>query len=111
MNHTPSPRPRASLHPAPYRPEEDPIDRLYRLVGLDNWHVSKELDQVFRAMVHRDPMQRPTAADVLACDWMKKADEVTEAEVVAAFERRRPVSEEAHNTMAVSCAPRLKVGV
>jgi hypothetical protein len=53
-------------------------------------------------------MQRPSAEEVLACDWMKKADEVTEAEVVAAFERRRPVSEEAHNTMSVTCAPRLK---
>ena len=83
-----------------YDKEEEPIDRLYRLVGPD-WQVSTELDQVFRAMVHRDPMQRPTAEDIMACDWMKMADEVTEAEVVAAFERRRPVSEEAHNTMAV----------
>lgn len=92
---------------APLSAAEEPIDRLYRLVG-PGWEVSKELDQVFRAVVHRDPMQRPSAQDILACDWMKKADEVTEAEVVAAFERRRPVSEEAHNTMAVTCAPRLR---
>ena len=69
---------------------------------------SPELDQLFRAMVHKDPMMRPSAEEVLACDWMKKADEVTEAEVVAAFESERPVSEEAHNTMSVTCAPRLK---
>ena len=37
-----------------------------------------------------------------------EADQVTEAEVVAAFESRRPVSEEEHNTMAVQCAPRLR---
>ena len=93
---------------APLSPDEEPIDRLYRLVGHENWKVSEDLDQGFRAMVHRDPIQRPTAQDVLDCDWMRKADEVTEAEVVAAFEQRRPVSEEAHNTMTVTCAPRLK---
>ena len=92
---------------APLSKDETPIDRLYRLIG-PGWQVSPELDQLFRAMVHKDPMMRPSAEEVLACDWMKKADEVTEAEVVAAFESRRPVSEEAHNTMSVTCAPRLK---
>ena len=92
---------------APLSTDEQPIDRLYRLIGTE-WQVSPELDQLFRAMVHKDPMQRPTASDILHCDWMKRADEVSEAEVVAAFERRRPVSEEAHNTMSVTCAPRLK---
>ena len=85
-------------HFAPLSKDEAPIDRLYRLIG-PGWRVSPELDQLFRALVHKDPMQRPSAEEALACDWMKKADEVTEAEVVAAFERRRPVSEEAHNTM------------
>ena len=59
-------------------------------------------------MVHKDPMARPSAVEILRCDWIQNANEVTEAEVVAAFERRRPVSEEAHNTMSVTCAPRLK---
>ena len=86
---------------APLSKDETPIDRLYRLIG-PGWQVSPELDQLFRAMVHKDPMMRPSAEEVLACDWMKKADEVTEAEVVAAFESRRPVSEEAHNTMSVT---------
>ena len=94
---------------APTSTREEPIDRLYRLIGGPTvWQVSPELDQLFRAMVHKDPMMRPSASDILHCDWMRRADEVTEAEVVAAFERRRPVSEEAHNTMSVSCAPRLK---
>ena len=53
-------------------------------------------------------MARPSAVEILRCDWIQNANEVTEAEVVAAFERRRPVSEEAHNTMSVTCAPRLK---
>lgn len=90
---------------------EEPIDRLYRLIGgKENagWQVSPELDQLFRAMVHKDPMARPSAVEILRCDWIQNANEVTEAEVVAAFERRRPVSEEAHNTMSVTCAPRLK---
>ena len=90
---------------------QEPIDRLYRLIGgKENagWQVSPELDQLFRAMVHKDPMARPSAVEILRCDWIQNANEVTEAEVVAAFERRRPVSEEAHNTMSVTCAPRLK---
>ena len=91
---------------APQSEAEEPIDRLFRLVP--DWKVSDELDAVFRAMVHRDPMQRPSANDLLECDWMRRAGEVTEAEVVAAFEQRRPVSEEEHNTMLVTCAPRLK---
>ena len=84
---------------------------MYRLIGgKENagWQVSPELDQLFRAMVHKDPMARPSAVEILRCDWIQNASEVTEAEVVAAFERRRPVSEEAHNTMSVTCAPRLK---
>ncbi len=84
---------------------------MYRLIsGKENagWQVSPELDQLFRAMVHKDPMARPSAVEILRCDWIQNANEVTEAEVVAAFERRRPVSEEAHNTMSVTCAPRLK---
>jgi serine/threonine protein kinase len=94
---------------APTSTSEEPIDRLYRLIGGPRvWQVSPELDQLFRAMVHKDPMMRPSFSDILHCDWMRRAEEVTEAEVVAAFERRRPVSEEAHNTMSVSCAPRLK---
>jgi serine/threonine protein kinase len=94
---------------APTSTREEPIDRLYRLIGGPKvWQVSPELDQLFRAMVHKDPMARPSASDILHCDWMRRGDEVTEAEVVAAFERRLPVSEEAHNTMSVSCAPRLK---
>lgn len=94
---------------APTSMREEPIDRLYRLIGGPKvWQVSPELDQLFRAMVHKDPMARPSASDILHCDWMRRGDEVTEAEVVAAFERRLPVSEEAHNTMSVSCAPRLK---
>jgi serine/threonine protein kinase len=94
---------------APTSTSEEPIDRLYRLIGGPRvWQVSPELDTLFRAMVHKDPMMRPSASDILHCDWMRRAEEVTEAEVVAAFERRRPVSEEAHNTMSVSCAPRLK---
>jgi serine/threonine protein kinase len=92
---------------APLSVDEQPIDRLYRLVG-PGWEVSAELDQVFRAMVHKDPMHRPTAKEVLECDWMQTADTVTEAEVMAAFERRNPVTEEAHNSMTVTCAPRLK---
>ena len=44
---------------APLSVDEQPIDRLYRLVG-PGWEVSAELDQVFRAMVHKDPMHRPT---------------------------------------------------
>ena len=94
---------------APTSTREEPIDRLYRLIGGPAmWRVSPELDQLFRAMGDKDPMGRPSASDILHCDWMRRADEVTEAEVVAAFERRRPVSEEAHNTMSVTCAPRLK---
>ena len=94
---------------APTSTREEPIDRLYRLIGGPAvWQVSPELDQLFRAMVHKDPMARPSASDILHCDWMRRGDEVTEAEVVAAFERRMPVSEEAHNTMSVTCAPRLK---
>ena len=60
----------------PLSKDETPIDRLYRLIG-PGWQVSPELDQLFRAMVHKDPMMRPSAEEVLACDWMKKADEVT----------------------------------
>ena len=61
---------------APLSKDETPIDRLYRLIR-PGWQVSPELDQLFRAMVHKDPMMRPSAEEVLACDWMKKADEVT----------------------------------
>ena len=94
---------------APTSTREEPIDRLYRLIGGPAvWQVSPELDQLFRAKVHKDPMARPSASDILHCDWMRRGDEVTEAEVVVAFERRMPVSEEAHNTMSVTCAPRLK---
>ena len=96
---------------APQSIDEEPIDRLYRLIGgrdAAGWSVTPELDQLFRAMVHKDPMARPSAVEILRCDWIQRANEVTEAEVVAAFERRRPVSEEAHNTMSVTLAPRLK---
>ena len=96
---------------APASALEAPIDRLYRLIGgreSARWDVSPELDQLLRAMVHKDPMQRPTATDILNCDWIRLGDAASEAEVVAAFEQRRPVSEEAYNTMVVTCAPRLR---
>ena len=66
---------------APQSEEEEPIDRLFRLVP--DWKVSDDLDTVFRAMCHRDPMQRPSANDLLECDWMRRAGEVTEAEAGA----------------------------
>ena len=52
-----------------------------RVEQICTWDAAH--DQLFRAMVHKDPMQRPTASDILHCDWMKRADEVSEAEVVA----------------------------
>ena len=86
-----APRPGGALRAASAL--EAPIDRLYRLIGgreSARWDVSPELDQLLRAMVHKDPMARPTATDILNCDWIRRGDAASEAEVVAAFEQRRP---------------------